>query len=135
MSSSKNAADGALGDRALPGFATYGFTGFTAKAGTYLVTVKATLKGRTVTQRVALKVDALPAWAKGTFNGVVRGREGTGNGEQGIGGTGNGEEGIEGTGNGEQGIEGTGNGEEGIGVVNGLATVTVSAAGKISGKF
>jgi hypothetical protein len=31
---------GALGDRAVPGFAMYGFTGFTTKAGTYLVTVK-----------------------------------------------------------------------------------------------
>ena len=83
----------------------YAFTGFTTKAGTYLVTVKATLKGKTVTQRLALKVEGLPAWAKGTFNGYVLG---TGNGEL-----------------------GTGNGS----VTNGLATVTVSAVGKISGKF
>ena len=74
----------------------YAFTGFTAKAGTYLVTVKATLNGNTVTQRVALKVDGLPAWAKGTFNGYVAGTDYA---------------------------------------TNGLATITVSAAGKISGKF
>ncbi len=74
----------------------YAFTGFTTKAGTYLVTVKATLKGKSVTQRVALKVEGLPAWAKGTFNGMVTG---------------------------------------GAGTTNGLATVTVSSAGKISGKF
>ena len=74
----------------------YAFTGFTAKAGTYLVTVKATLNGKAVTQRVALKVDALPAWAKGTFNGYVAGTDYA---------------------------------------TNGLATITVSAAGKISGKF
>ena len=78
------------------GGGNYAFTGFTAKAGTYLVTVKATLNGKTVTQRVALKVDALPAWAKGTFNGYVAGEDGA---------------------------------------TNGLATVTVSAAGKVSGKF
>ena len=71
---------------------SYTFTGFTTKAGTYLVTVKATLKGRSVTQRLLLKVEGLPAWAKGTFNGVVR--------------------------------------ESG-----GLATITVSSVGKISGKF
>ena len=78
------------------GGGNYAFTGFTAKAGTYLVTVKATLNGKTVTQRVALKVDALPAWAKGTFNGYVAGTDYA---------------------------------------TNGLATITVSAAGKISGKF
>ena len=49
----------------------WGFRGFTTKAGTYLVTVKAALNGNTVTQRVALKVNALPAWAKGTFNGGI----------------------------------------------------------------
>ena len=74
----------------------YAFTGFAAKAGTYLVTVKATLNGKAVTQRVALKVDALPAWAKGTFNGYVAGTDYA---------------------------------------TNGLATITVSAAGKVSGKF
>ena len=94
------------------GGGAYAFTGFTAKAGTYLVTVKATLNGKTVTQRLALKVDGLPAWAKGTYNGYVLG---TGNGELG-------------TGNWELG---TGNGS----VTNGLATVTVSTIGKISGKF
>ena len=78
------------------GGGSYAFTGFTTKAGTYLVTVKATLKGKTVTQRVALKVDALPAWAKGTFNGYIAGEDGA---------------------------------------TNGLATVTVSSVGKISGKF
>ena len=80
----------------------YAFTGFTTKAGTYLVTVKATLKGKTVTQRLALKVEGLPAWAKGTYNGNVKRK----------------------TGDGELGDE-----------FFGLATVTVSAAGKISGKF
>ena len=47
----------------------YAFTGFTTKAGTYLVTVKATLNGKSVTQRLALKVDGLPAHAKGSFYG------------------------------------------------------------------
>ena len=75
---------------------SYAFTGFTAKAGTYLVTVKATLNGNTVAQRVALKLDGLPAWAKGTYNGYVAGEDWA---------------------------------------TNGLATVTVSAAGKVSGKF
>jgi len=51
----------------------WAFTGYTAKAGTYLVTVKATLNGKTVTQRLALKVEGLPDWAKGTFNGYVAG--------------------------------------------------------------
>jgi hypothetical protein len=74
----------------------YAFTGFTAKAGTYLVTVTATLNGNSVSQRLLLKVDALPSWAKGTYNGYVAGEDGA---------------------------------------TNGLATVTVSSAGKISGKF
>ena len=78
------------------GGGNYAFKGFTTKAGTYLVTVKATLNGKTVTQRVALKVDGLPAWAKGTFNGVV-----------------------------------STNGDS----YSGIATITVSSAGKISGKF
>ena len=77
------------------GGGNWGFKGYTTKAGTYLVTVKATLNGKAVTQRVALKVDGLPAWAKGTFNGYV----------------------------------------SGDGSTNGLATVTVSSVGKISGKF
>ena len=78
------------------GGGSYAFTGFTTKAGTYLVTVKATLNGKTVTQRVALKVDGLPSWAKGTFNGYIAGVDGA---------------------------------------TNGLAAITVSSVGKISGKF
>ena len=76
----------------------YAFTGFTAKAGTYLVTVTATLSGKTVTQRVALKVDGLPSWAKGTYNGVVYATSGD--------------------------LD-----------YAGYGTVSVSSAGKISGKF
>ena len=78
------------------GDGSYAFRGFTTKTGTYLVTVKATLNGKTVAQRVALKVDALPAWAKGTFNGYIAGADGA---------------------------------------TNGLATITVSSVGKLSGKF
>ena len=77
------------------GGGNWGFKGYTTKAGTYLVTVMATLNGKAVTQRVALKVDGLPAWAKGTYNGYV----------------------------------------SGDGSTNGLATVTMSSVGKISGKF
>ena len=47
------------------------FEGSTRKPGTYLVTVKVKLFGRTVTQRVALKVEGLPSWAKGDFKGYV----------------------------------------------------------------
>ena len=86
----------------------YAFKGFTAKAGTYLVTVTATLNGKTVTQRLALKVDGLPDWAKGTYNGVVYAT-----GETPV---------VPGN---AQAARST----------NGLATVTVSSAGKISGKF
>ena len=100
--------DGHAGRVTLPGYAAWGFEGFTAKAGTYLVTVKATLNGKTVTQRIALKVDGLPSWAKGTYNGNVECRM-------------------------ENGELGEGAGE--TTTTNGLATVTVSAAGKISGKF
>lgn len=78
------------------GGGSYAFAGFTTKAGTYFVTVKATLNGKTVMQRMALKVDGLPSWAKGTFNGYIAGRDGA---------------------------------------TNGLATITVSSVGKISGKF
>ena len=92
------------GRAASPLAAAWGFEGFTTKAGTYLVTVKATLNGRTVTQRVALVVEGLPAWAKGTFNGYVSGG-----------------------GRGATALPGGAN--------DGLATITVSAAGKISGKF
>ena len=81
-----------------------GFTGFTAKAGTYLVTVTATLNGNSVTQRIALRVDGLPAWAKGTYNGIVGGTGGWFY-------------------------------ESGELPAKGLATVTVGATGKISGKF
>ncbi|MBO7685921.1 MAG: SUMF1/EgtB/PvdO family nonheme iron enzyme [Kiritimatiellae bacterium] len=79
--------------------AAWGFKGYTTKAGAYLVTVTATLNGKTAKQRIALKVDGLPAWAKGTYNGYVRG-SGT--------------------------LAAS---------TNGLATVTVGATGKISGKF
>jgi hypothetical protein len=92
----------------------WGFEGFTAKAGTYLVTVTATLNGKTVRQRLLLKVEGLPAWAKGTFNGVVS-RTGC------------------------QPVQGGGAGQEenaqAARSTNGLATITVSSAGKISGKF
>ncbi len=78
------------------GDGNYAFTGFTEKAGTYLVAVTATLNGKTVTQRMALEVDGLPSWAKGTFNGYIAGADGA---------------------------------------TNGLAAITVSSVGKISGKF
>ena len=89
---------------------TYAFAGFTTKAGTYLMTVTATLNGKTVTQRLALKVEGLPDWAKGTFNGVVRG-------------------------SGALAASGAGGSGESAASPRGLATVTVSAVGKISGKF
>lgn len=87
----------------------YAFTGFTTKAGTYLVTVKATLNGKTVTQRVALEVEGLPTWAKGTFNGYVTGD-------------------VQGSDADEQQLVPPGG-------IYGLATITVSAVGKVSGKF
>ena len=62
------------------GDGNYAFVGYTAKAGTYLVTVTATLNGKSVTQRIALKVDGLPSWAKGTYNGYVAGADGATNG-------------------------------------------------------
>jgi hypothetical protein len=74
----------------------WGFKGYTVKAGTYLVTVKATMYGNTVTQRVALKVAGLPAWAKGSFPGYIL---------------------------------------NGSGDITGLATMSVTSAGKVSGKF
>ena len=74
----------------------WGFKGYSKKSGTFLVTVKATVNGNVVTQRIALKVKGLPSWAKGTFNGSVL---------------------------------------EGGKWIEGLATLTVSSAGKISGKF
>ena len=108
------ALPGSDGRAASPLAAVWGFEGYTAKAGTYLVTVKATLNGQTVTQRLALEVKGLPGWAKGTFNGVV-GRTGC------------------------QPVQGGGAGQEenaqAACSTNGLATITVSAVGKISGKF
>ena len=74
----------------------WGFKGYTVKAGTYLVTMKATMYGNTVTQRVALKVAGLPAWVKGSFPGYVA---------------------------------------NGAGDITGLATMSVTSAGKVSGKF
>ena len=74
----------------------WGFAGFSTKAGTYLVTVTATHNGITVQQRLALKIEALPRGAKGTFNGQVY---------------------------------------DAAWAMTGLATITVSSAGKISGKF
>jgi hypothetical protein len=53
------------------GDGNYAFAGYTAKAGTYLVTVTATLNGKTVRQRIALKVEGLPSWAKGKFAGTL----------------------------------------------------------------
>ena len=102
--------DGSAGGLALPGQAAWGFQGFTTKAGTYLVTVKATLNGKTVTQRLALKVEGLPAWAKGTYNGYVRG-------------------------SGTPAASGEEESGESAASPRGLATVTVSTVGKISGKF
>ena len=97
-----------------PGCEKWGFEGYTTKAGTYLVTVTATLNGNVVCQRVALVVEGLPDWAKGTFNGIVR---------------------ASGT-LAASGGEGSGEGNNmSVASPNGLATVTVSAAGKISGKF
>ncbi len=87
----------------------YAFTGFTTKAGTYLVTVKATLNGKTVTQRVALEVEGLPTWAKGTFNGYVTGDVQDSDADE------------------QQLVPSSG--------ISGLATITVSAVGKVSGKF
>ena len=82
--------------------------GVPTKAGEYTVYFKKTEKvnGKSVNHQASatFKVEALPAWAQGTFDGVVE--RGTGNGEW-----------------------GTGNGE-----VAGLVTLTVGANGKISGK-
>ena len=93
-----------------PGCVTWGFEGYATKAGTYLVTVTATEKGNVVRQRVALVVEGLPDWAKGTFNGIVS-RTGC------------------------QPVQGGEENAQAARSTNGLATVTVSAAGKISGKF
>ena len=74
----------------------WGFKGYATKTGTYLVTVKATMKGMTVTQRVALKANALPGWSRGSFPGYVRNASGE---------------------------------------IKGMATMSVTSAGKVSGKF
>ena len=79
------------------GFGNWTLQGTATKTGTYLVTVKATVKGITVTQRIAVEMKGLPDWAKGTFNGRVE----------------------------------DGNTWD----VQGLAAITISSAGKISGKF
>ncbi|MBO7685194.1 MAG: hypothetical protein J6V72_02350, partial [Kiritimatiellae bacterium] len=100
--------DGSAGGLAPPGEAVWGFAGFTAKAGTYLVTVTATLNGKTVRQRVALKVEGLPAHAKGSFYGKTF----------------------------TSPINVTGsNFSLNMTNVVGLATMGVTSAGKISGKF
>ncbi len=88
----------------------WGFSGFTTTSGAYLVTVTATLNGKTIVQRLALNVTGLPTWAKGTFNGNVECR--TGNG----------------------GLKADAAGSLSSTII-GLATITVSSGGKISGKF
>ena len=102
-------ADG--GSAATPS-ATWGFVGFTTQTGTYLVTVTATLNGNTVTQRIALNVEGLPTWAKGTFNGATAAAWShaslPGYGEAGL--------------------------DDPVAPA-GLATITVSSVGAISGKF
>ena len=62
--------------------------------------MKATLNGNTVTQRIALKVNGLPAWAKGTFPCYYSSEEDLNNPSYG-----------------------------------GLGTLSVTSAGKVSGKF
>ena len=101
---------GTDGRAASPLAAAWGFEGCATKAGTYLVTVTATLNGNVVKQRVALVVEELPAWAKGTFNGIV-------------------------SSTGCQPVLGGEANAQAARSTNGLATVTVGAAGKISGKF
>ena len=49
----------------------YSLTGTPTKAGSYTVVVKTTLNGVTVTERFAITVSPLPAWAVGTFQGAV----------------------------------------------------------------
>ena len=76
----------------------WAFQGYATKAGSYLVTVKATVEGNTVTQRIALKVNGLPAWAKGNFPGYLQA-------------------------------------DKLIPEARGLGTISVTSAGKVSGKF
>nr|MCR5415031.1 hypothetical protein [Kiritimatiellia bacterium] len=86
----------------------WGFEGSAAKAGKYLVTVTATLNGKTVRQRLLLEVDGLPVHAKGAFYGKTF----------------------------TSPINVTGsNFSLNMTNVVGLATMGVTSAGKISGKF
>ncbi len=91
---------------------TGAISGVPTEAATKTISITATSVAKPILTSPALKipvfVEDLPAWAKGTYNGVVLGTGGT--------------LGIEGC----EGCEGS---------TNGLATVTVSAAGKVSGKF
>ena len=86
----------------------YAFTGSATKAGTYLVTVTATLNGKTVRQRLLLEVDGLPTHAKGSFYGKTFTDPITVTGS---------------------------NFSLNMTNVVGLATMGVTSAGKISGKF
>ncbi len=79
-----------------------------------------TANGKTETMPLRLEVEALPAWAKGTFNGNVEWRME------------NGESGEESGGSSSPATESGGSRPV---ATAGLATITVSAAGKISGKF
>ena len=86
-------------------------SGVPTKAGKYTASVTvalATNKKKTWVYKVPLTVAALPAWAKGTYNGMVGSTGGSPVPEENA-----------------QAARST----------NGLATVTVSSAGKISGKF
>ena len=86
----------------------HAFTGSAAKAGKYLVTVTATLNGKTVRQRLLLEVDGLPTHAKGAFYGKTF----------------------------TSPINVTGsNFSLNMTNVVGLSTMSVTSAGKISGKF
>ncbi len=88
---------------------TWGFAGRATAAGTYLVTVKATLNGRSAVQRMALEFEGLPAWAVGSYNGIA-------------GALGDDVESIDDFASFDQ-----------IVATNGLARVSVASSGKISG--
>ncbi len=49
----------------------WALAGSAIKGGMHLVTVTATLNGKTVRQRLAMRMEELQPWAKGTFNGVT----------------------------------------------------------------
>ncbi len=90
------------------------FTGVPTKAGEYsaVVTVKNVSKS-TAMLRVTFKVEALPEWAQGTFNGNVECKM-------------------------ENGELGDGGGDSGFietALPSGMVTLTVDAKGKISGKL